>query len=82
MSGNDFQIMRRDPGDHREGPRGGGRGRPPTPPGMPEPPEPEDAGPGDRIIAIGSYLMLTDQYQGFILVGSHAANNKPSITLQ
>ena len=37
--------------------------KPPTPPGMPEPPEPEDTGPGDRIIVVGSYLMLTDQYQ-------------------
>lgn len=37
--------------------------KPPTPPGMPEPPEPEDTGPGTRIVVVGSYLMLTDNYQ-------------------
>lgn len=37
--------------------------KPPTPPGMPEPPEPEGTGPGDRIVVVGSSLMLTDGYQ-------------------
>jgi len=36
--------------------------KPPTPPGMPEMPE-EDQGPGVRIVAVGSYLMLADNYQ-------------------
>jgi hypothetical protein len=38
--------------------------KPPTPPGMPpEPPEPEDTGPGNRIVVVGSYMMLIDAYQ-------------------
>ncbi|MBM3475939.1 MAG: hypothetical protein FJX75_21940 [Armatimonadetes bacterium] len=37
--------------------------KPPTPPGMPEMPEPEEPGPGNRIVVVGSYLMLTDQLQ-------------------
>jgi hypothetical protein len=38
--------------------------KPPTPPGMPpEAPEPEDTGPGNRIVVVGSYLMLVDAYQ-------------------
>jgi hypothetical protein len=38
--------------------------KPQQPPGMPEPPpEPEDAGPGNRIVVVGSYLMLVDENQ-------------------
>jgi ABC-2 type transport system permease protein len=35
--------------------------KPPTPPGMPEMPEP-DEGPGVRLVAVGSSMMLTDNF--------------------
>jgi hypothetical protein len=37
--------------------------KPPTQPGMPEMPEPEEPGPGNRIVVVGSYLMLVDAFQ-------------------